>query len=289
MKHLYLIGNGFDIFTGLHTKYSDFKQWLKYNNPSVYDSLSETYNIDGDWWNDFEHQLGHLDLKRFIDKFSPSEEEEIRKIRQRWKDKTIRRSVDIYPDTPCANRLRGLFDALQDCFERWIDDCQNDSISPQYTNIIKDDSYFITFNYTDTLERLYNIQENRVLHIHGRSSKHEHLVFGHNNNDQFIADNSAYYDFERTVQELLHYEKNPYVFIYRNKDLSAIIKDVEFIHVLGFSFSVVDEDYLDWIYNHTTSSCKWEISWYSEKDKENINRFIDSQFLLRERTTLFRL
>ena len=30
MKHLYIIGNGFDLFTGLHTSYSDFKHWLEH-------------------------------------------------------------------------------------------------------------------------------------------------------------------------------------------------------------------------------------------------------------------
>ena len=29
MKHLYIIGNGFDIYTGLATRYSDFRLWLE--------------------------------------------------------------------------------------------------------------------------------------------------------------------------------------------------------------------------------------------------------------------
>ena len=31
MKHLYIIGNGFDLFTGLHTSYSDFSIGLNTN------------------------------------------------------------------------------------------------------------------------------------------------------------------------------------------------------------------------------------------------------------------
>ena len=31
MKHLYVIGNGFDLFTGLRTSYADFKRWLEVN------------------------------------------------------------------------------------------------------------------------------------------------------------------------------------------------------------------------------------------------------------------
>lgn len=43
MKHLYVIGNGFDIFTGLHTRYSDFRNWLKHNYVFVYDALVSAY------------------------------------------------------------------------------------------------------------------------------------------------------------------------------------------------------------------------------------------------------
>lgn len=63
MKHLYIIGNGFDIFTGLKTRYVDFMLWLEHNYPFVYENLVETYKIDGEWWNDFEMELGKLDVE----------------------------------------------------------------------------------------------------------------------------------------------------------------------------------------------------------------------------------
>ena len=73
MKHLYIIGNGFDIHTGLRTRYVDFRLWLENNYPSIFENMQATYDMDVEWWNDFEVQLGKLDIKKYIKKFTPQE------------------------------------------------------------------------------------------------------------------------------------------------------------------------------------------------------------------------
>ena len=184
MKHLYIIGNGFDIYTGLATRYSDFRLWLENNYPFIYENLQSVYGIDAEWWNDFEMQLGELDINKFIKKFTPPEKttrEIIAEVEHRKKlDKKY--GSDMLPESPdsyCARCLGGLLDVLQYCFEKWIEDCHSVIVDPQYICIEKEDSFFINFNYTDVLEVLYKIPEERVLHIHGRSKKHERLIFGH--------------------------------------------------------------------------------------------------------------
>lgn len=62
MKHLYIIGNGFDLFTGLRTSYADFKRWLYHEYIFVYENMKAAYNMDGEWWNNFEVNLGELDI-----------------------------------------------------------------------------------------------------------------------------------------------------------------------------------------------------------------------------------
>lgn len=42
-----------------------------------------------------------------------------------------------------------------------------------------DDAAFLTFNYTPTLETLYNIDENIIFHIHGKAGTDDELVLGH--------------------------------------------------------------------------------------------------------------
>lgn len=47
-------------------------------------------------------------------------------------------------------------------------------------------------------------------------------------------------DEEQVSFELDKYHKNPYEYIYKHQELKEIIKDVEFVHIYGFSFSAVD-------------------------------------------------
>ena len=249
MKHLYIIGNGFDIYTGLATRYSDFRLWLENNYPFIYENLQAVYDIDAEWWNDFELQLGKLDVNKFVKKFTPPEKsiDEIMAEIERRKKLEEKYGSDMlpgYPDSYCAKCLRGMLDVLHYCFEKWIEERHRTIINPQYLHIEKEDSFFINFNYTDVLEMLYEIPEERVLHIHGRSSKHEHLIYGHN---KFLTGSSMNHDEEKVCFELSKYHKNPYEHIFKHEELNEVVKDVEYVYIYGFSFSTIDEDYIDWV------------------------------------------
>lgn len=66
-KHLYVIGNGFDIFSSLNTRYSDFRKWLKFNYAFVYEAIVSVYGLPSiEWWNEFEVSLGKLDILKYI-------------------------------------------------------------------------------------------------------------------------------------------------------------------------------------------------------------------------------
>ena len=133
---------------------------------------------------------------------------------------------------------------------------------------------------------LYKIPEERVLHIHGRSSKHEHLIYGHN---KFLYEDSMNYDNEQVSFELNKYRKNPYEHIFKHQNLKEILKDVEFVHIYGFSFSVVDEDYISWVFRNVSATSQWEISWFSKEDKNRIERFTLGHWNLKERLKLIKL
>lgn len=289
MKHLYIIGNGFDIFTGLKTRYADFRYWLENNYPFIFENMQDAYDMDVEWWNDFEVQLGKLDVKRYISKFTPPEKsiDEILREIERRKDfeKKYKIPPSVHPYTPCADRLKGLFDILQFCFEKWVEHTQRTITNAQYINIEKEDSYFINFNYTDVLECLYEIPEERVLHIHGRAIKKERLIFGHNTHH--LGSYSS--DEDKVNYELDRYHKNPYEYIYKYDELHNILMTVECVHVYGFSFSPVDEDYIDWIYNNVPSNSKWEVSWYSDLDKQRIDSFVLNHWDLKDNITLIKL
>ena len=275
MKHLYIIGNGFDIHTGLRTRYVDFRVWLESNYPFIFENMQAAYDMDVEWWNDFELQLGKLDIKTYIKKFTPPEksmDEVLVEIKRRKNfEEKYNLPPNLYYDVPCARRLSGLLDVLQYCFEKWVESCQNSITAPKYINLETEDSFFINFNYTDVLEGVYKIPEERVLHIHGRSSKSEYLIYGHNNS--FLQGNAINWEEQEVCFELGIYSKNPYDHINKHEELQEILKNIESIHIYGFSFSPVDEDYIDWVFNHVPINSHWEISWFSESDKNRIDSY----------------
>lgn len=293
MKHLYIIGNGFDRFTGLDTSYESFRQWLKTNYAFIYENMCSAYKMDGEWWCDFETQLGKLDVINYVKKYTPFPssisfedlEKEIKERKLFEKEHNILPSLT--PKAPCAERLRGLLDVLRYCFEKWVRDCQKLIENPICTHIEKDNSFFINFNYTDTLQWLYSIPEAHVLHIHGRASKHDHLIFGHNSHP--YVDGFSSHDVDKTCQVLCNYQKNPYDHIFKCPGLKDTIKDTEFVHVYGLSFSPVDEGYFDWIVDNTPFKCEWEISWFSDRDKKRVEEFILNHWSLKDRCELMQL
>lgn len=78
MKRLYVIGNGFDVYHNMDTKYISFGLFLKNKYSDIYDKLVEYYgfpelnekNIDRDrekLWSEFEDTLALLDSDTVLD------------------------------------------------------------------------------------------------------------------------------------------------------------------------------------------------------------------------------
>lgn len=287
MKHLYIIGNGFDIYTGLKTRYVDFCLWLKNNNPFIYENLQAIYDINAEWWNDFEIQLGRLNIKKYIQKFSQKdmcENEILTEIERKKKfEEKYNNIPNLYFESHCAKRLRGILEVLQYCFEKWVNDCQRSIIDPKYIHVEKE-AFFINFNYTDVLEVLYKIPEEQVLHIHGRASKQERLIYGHN----MLLDGKTKEE-EQVCFELRKYNKNPYEYIYKYYKLKEILKNIEYVHIYGFSFSPVDEDYMDWFFNNISNVSQWEVSYFTNTDKERIEKFVLNHYSLKRRLNIIKL
>ena len=273
ITHLYIIGNGFDIFTGRKTRYLDFKQWLKREYVFVYDEIVASFGANGDWWNDFEKQLGRLDIVKYVSKYAPKEKSPSEIYEDICNRNDYSKIGDGLPhfngESTCANRLNGVLDILQYCFEKWVQSVQTYR-NWKLTHLEINNSYYINFNYTDTLEMLYEIPEERVLHIHGRASKHEPLIYGHNKH--LNGNLKSGHEGEKVAEVLNHYEKNPFMYIPDN--LSDIIRNVSNIYVLGLSLSAVDIPYLEWVMENTPEDCEWRISWYTESDKKRISDFI---------------
>jgi hypothetical protein len=83
MKNLYIIGNGFDIYHGLDTKYQSFAKYISQTDSEVYKLVLKYYGLpdiseepindeEYDSWETFELSLADLDYEQVLEDFSNS-------------------------------------------------------------------------------------------------------------------------------------------------------------------------------------------------------------------------
>lgn len=75
--------------------------------------------------------------------------------------------------------FRPVLDEFLEEFRNWVD-----SININDAEKVLDlpmECRYLTFNYTETLERVYSIPESNILHIHGSRLSDKEYIIGHNN------------------------------------------------------------------------------------------------------------
>ena len=66
LKSLYVIGNGFDLWHDIPSRFGDFKVYVSENAPQIFNAV-ETYLPAGDEWNQLEQALAEMDVDALID------------------------------------------------------------------------------------------------------------------------------------------------------------------------------------------------------------------------------
>jgi hypothetical protein len=167
---LYLIGNGFDLFHGLPTSYADFKEFVFDRAPHIY-RAAERYLDVRENWSDLEASLATFDTDGVIqdlEHFAPSYGADD------WSDSghhDFQYEVDKV--------IAALSEQMRDALAAWIRALPTDTVQPRLGSLPKE-AHYLSFNYTDTLERAYGIPAARVVHIHGQASvEGAELVLGH--------------------------------------------------------------------------------------------------------------
>ena len=175
---LFLIGNGFDRWQGLPTSYDNFRQYYfehileiskqlriktevdKAGNiitpvEKIFGDILNPKKLPGEFFWNFESSMALLDDQNIALYFGKS-------------DKGVYQMQET---------LNAALEILRKVFGDWI---KSISIEDKETGYIFDDScYFINFNYTNTLEKRFQVDERNVNYIHGDFSDAESIVFGH--------------------------------------------------------------------------------------------------------------
>lgn len=239
MSRLYIIGNGFDIAHGIPCRYSDFRRYCEDNMPEMYEKLNRYYDGGDKLWSDFESELPNLNKDALFDWMTINN----RNWNQNWKGyygfiDEVRNEVDY-------------IEWLKSAFTEWIQSISLGNVHREY-EISVEDSLFVTFNYTLTLEKVYHIPAYQILHIHGMvAEEFPQLVVGHNMPDTKV-DNifSSENDFEeeacKEVATLIKkWHKDTAGIIANYEGFFSQLSNVKDVYVLGHSMSEVDLPYFE--------------------------------------------
>lgn len=248
---LFIIGNGFDLAHGLHSKYSDFAEYCK--STEYYKCLYELLPLEfpklstnsSELWANFEEALGAPDIE-YIKNHRNVDKGELNVALRDW-----------------VNELKDKINEIQpmDCIKKTI------QTYPE--------AYYISFNYTDTLEFLYKVKSKNILHIHGYISRKDvdasaafaGYLYGHNLNDEEISKmfNAVSNENYNIIEHIRHFRKTVDAVHAPDSVLEAFLQplSIDNIVVIGHSLGVMDQDYFKKI-NESFPEAKWHISYHKD-------------------------
>src|ERR1035437_1833809 len=171
---LYIIGNGFDLYHGRNSSYKDFKKFLAIKNPEVLEKL-EDYLGGKSLWSDFEEALARLDTEKIV--------EECENYLQSYSVEDWKDSYNHDYQYEINKRIDLITEEMRKLFTEWV--LQIQLTEEAYTKKIYlyNNSVFLSFNYTNTLEKLYKVQAKNILYIHNKATNNKStLILGHSRN-----------------------------------------------------------------------------------------------------------
>lgn len=261
LPDLYIIGNGFDVSHGIKSKYTDFRDWLQKNGQ---EEIIETMDIlftDTDkcsFWSDIEHALGEYDEYRIAP----------------WC------MEDAWEEALAEDLIGNLADAMNDfrkAFCNWVDTIDCWSEAKMSLNI---SAKYLSFNYTNTLELVYGIPAEQILHIHGsRLTPRKEYIIGHGNMREFGEEGD---DGDPIPQEAYNiiidimdgWRKKSEMIIKKHEKFFQNLCNCTVVCILGFSYSDIDMPYLNEVIKSVDRNCRWVLTYYSNKDHVRAEKFV---------------
>ena len=297
MKKLFIIGNGFDQAHGLPTSYNDFRQYLisTYYSNSTDDEYFCWGNIpelrsgkDGeeifdekevvkflvciidntaqDKWGDIESALGRLNFDSVF--------YELPQVFDLDGDRNLFK--EAYQNEDASYAIMKSFITILDYFNEWINsiDLSNVHLEPNISTLFDpSNDLFLSFNYTETLEKIYRIPS--VCHIHGKIGSK--LVFGHTCEPLFDNDRFSKFLGSENNLEKLHslLRKNTRDALENNIRFFNTLNDqIDQVYVFGFSFSKCDAAYIKEIMKHISSNVPWYLHHHDYSQKKRIEKLL---------------
>jgi len=154
MTKLFIIGNGFDIQHNVHfinksgevitSSLDDFSKIVKEKNKEIYGIINKGL-LDCGYksWNNLEN-IDFMTLLR-----TQEQQEKFHSYIKEWVQ-NLNNKINEKNFLTDNKKVREFIRLKEEIFD--------------------DETYFVNFNYTDTLEKLYNIDKYKICHVHGDST-----------------------------------------------------------------------------------------------------------------------
>lgn len=235
-KNVLVVGNGFDINLGLKTSYSDYLESDLFNNLCDFNSLAKRLKLKNKIYNwiDVEKELYNYSHEMFY----------------------LRGNI-LKPRVECKNLIISFEDNYRqicDSLMRYL--CKEDIAAIKnfdskmafkvLEEALNNDSYILTFNYTDTIERICEFWfrgiELNINHIHGSLSS-QSFVFGVEDSAELSREHVFLYKSYNGKQNI--------------NGLTSIFENADSFTFFGYSLGQTDHSYFrDFFKLQTKFGCK---------------------------------
>lgn len=299
-----IIGNGFDLYHGLPSSYYFFACYLINCDNEFYEEFCKAYDspyceiishdeykyiITNSLWSDFERNLSEVDEFFVVDRYE--------------------NDLGLENDYPTDIEMNEYEIALQlqKSFSGWVGKTLDikgnyELIEEHILNKVQfdKDDYFIVFNYTHTLEKIYGINEEKIYYIHGECfDKDSELIFGHGDDkrisdiERIISKHEDEYDFtQKSHNKIGEYNCLLKLIKSLKKDVDACIVDLDYfcrgieevvtnIDVYGMALGEVDLPYFKTLRNKYPQAY-WRFSYYDSSEITRLNHIAKEQLNLVE-------
>ena len=266
VNHLYIIGNGFDLYHGLSTSYRHFREYVKEHDKELFGLIEKYYlhKINSDFWNDFEENFGNFDddlLREYGNNFLEDYGCE------NWSD-----AFHHDYQYELSRIVDGITLGLRKSFYNWLSQISLNGLEKKVIPLEKD-AYYLTFNYTSTLESIYKLPKQNILHIHGTyiGNDNDEIIYGHgghlytidkNIDDPRIEEGEGIIKdyFEKTAKPIKHIIHRYRKFFYK------MIVGVTNVTIVGQSMNKIDYPYFNRICNSINGKVEWTYYYHSLDD-----------------------
>ncbi|NHQ61172.1 hypothetical protein G9409_11380 [Chlorobium sp. BLA1] len=263
MTTLYIIGNGFDLYHGLPTSYSEFYAFAKKD----LNELEETFYLKLDEiepWGGFENKLGEYDWQLVYDVHNDID----------VMDDSFRPSMAFGLEDELTEVTDNLVSKIEEQFHFWIDSIDVKGASRRLN--LDSNGIYLSFNYTPTLQCVYGISDNQINHIHGSVSGSERLVYGHTETmaetpeleENGDSNRTMFTDAENAAKYPFHAFRKPVEQIIANNEHWCLeLKGrIDRVVVIGHSLNI-DLPYFKKI-NDVVSGVPWIVSYHTEDEQK---------------------